>query len=190
VERNKKLENPLYGGKHSKKAEDDSQNQYLAKIPGQAVAKQGPSPQKEKLTVNSTRPRAAFDIGEKINMQQLQKKKGKEGDNWACVEAAQDYILSVNRDSEELLLSLHSIFPRLALGRLKMFFSLLGENFDLTRQFLLSKSLRNLINPAEEFKSYHMPENNRISSSIRNPGDFAHGVNGGLNYDAKNPSKV
>lgn len=35
-----------------------------------------------------------------------------------------------------------------------------------------------------------MPENNRISSSIRNPGDFAHGINGGLNFEAKNPSKV
>lgn len=71
-------------------------------------------------------------------MYESQKKKGKDGDNWACVQA-QDYILSVNRDSEDLLLSLHSIFPRLDLGRLKMFFSLLGENFDVTRQFLMSK---------------------------------------------------
>jgi hypothetical protein len=52
---------------------------------------------------------------------------------------AQDYILSVSKDSEDLLLSLHSIFPRLGLGRLKMFFSLLGESFDLTKSFLKRK---------------------------------------------------
>lgn len=44
VERNKKLENPLYNGKQSKKAADDGNNQYLAKIPGQAGTKQGLSP--------------------------------------------------------------------------------------------------------------------------------------------------
>jgi hypothetical protein len=80
-----------------------------------------------------------MDIGEKISLYENQKKKGaKDNNNWACSEA-QDYILSVNRDSEDMLLSLHSIFPLLALGRLKLFFSLLGDNFDLTRIFLLSK---------------------------------------------------
>ena len=87
---------------------------------------------KEKLEVGIAKPRA-FDIGEKISMYEQQKKKEKDGENLGYIEAAQDYILSVNKDSEELLLSLHSIFPRLALGRLKMFFSLLGENFDRTR---------------------------------------------------------
>ena len=35
-----------------------------------------------------------------------------------------------------------------------------------------------------------MPENSRLSSSIRNPGDFAHGVNGGVSLDSANPSRV
>lgn len=137
VERNKKHENPLYKGLQQTK-EDESTNPYFEGLIGQNAKKNDQSTKKDKQEVISTRPKAAFDIGEKISMYELQKKKGKDGQNWACVEA-QDYILSVNRDSEELLLSLHSIFPRLALGRLKMFFSLLGENFDRTRQFLMRK---------------------------------------------------
>lgn len=35
-----------------------------------------------------------------------------------------------------------------------------------------------------------MPENNKISSSIRNPGDFSHNINGGQSYDTANPSRV
>lgn len=125
----KKKENPISNPHAGPKKEENPD--YLTDLYGTHVPNLYENPVNQKK-------RAAFDIGKQIEQMDEQRKTKSGGKNqWSSM--AEDYLLSVSKDSEDLLLSLHSIFPRLGLGRLKMFFSLLGESFDLTKSFLMRK---------------------------------------------------
>lgn len=180
IEKSKKKENPIgFNGvkKNPNEQEDNSSSLFNEANKGKI------------MTVENNQKGGhsrANDIGSQIlQLEEERKKGGGGGKKWSS--KAHDYILSVSKDSEDLLLSLHSIFPRLALGRLKIFFSFLGENFDKTKEFLICKQIKIDIYNYDfslivivEFKNYYMPENAGLSTQIRSPGDFQFQV--GSNY--------
>lgn len=140
-EKSKKKDNPLNYVKLAQPENPEYLNGlYRTYNRGNAVSslKQNKNSKGPPAKQDESNTKTGFDIGTEIEKMEENRKSKKGGQNqWSSM--AQDYILSASKESESFLLSLHSIFPRLALGRLKMFFSLLGDSFDLTKSFLLRK---------------------------------------------------
>lgn len=74
--------------------------------------------------------------------------------------------------SEQLLLRIHYMFPRILLSRLKLFFFELGEQFGKTKEFQL-----------REFKEYYEPENKLTKFVKYDQDDFSIGLGGGFQDD-------